>query len=68
MRLSHFRNNVTMPCRRSSAVFMIRIVDQMSIEETASLLGIPPATVKIADLGGLYHRRFVERPAVGQLR
>jgi len=49
-------------------VFMIRIVDQMSIEETASLLGIPPATVKIADLGGLYHRRFVERPAVGQLR
>jgi RNA polymerase sigma-70 factor, ECF subfamily len=27
-------------------VFMMRIVEQMSIEETASLLGIPQATVK----------------------
>jgi RNA polymerase sigma-70 factor (ECF subfamily) len=28
------------------AVFMMRVVEQMSIEETASLLGIPRATVK----------------------
>jgi RNA polymerase sigma-70 factor (ECF subfamily) len=28
------------------AVFMMRVVEQMSIEETASLLGIPQATVK----------------------
>src|SRR5581483_7678098 len=43
------------------AVFMMRVIEQMSIEETAALLGIPEATVKTR----LWRANLALRTALG---